>query len=367
MKSHSTSTARPIAGAAHLAAPIDCSRNEFLHPHPIADARRWPRLRAGDICRYQSSPRLLTHLSKRFGCEPEQLRLHHGAEAALKAIFAAIARIPDATLLLPEPGWDYHGTLAHRYGIRTQQYRYLEQGDRYVLDLPDLLRRIEHLACPVPLIVSPSNPLGCRVLDDELKVLAESVAASPGYCIVDQAYAGFGAAPNLDWSIGQLLAGMPSTVLVRTMSKYYGIPGLRIGFTAADPRTHEQLGLDPDYLGFSAFSDEYAARCLDAHDDFARIAEVTVEQRHVLEAGLTAFPGFAAYRSDANFVLVRTPGPAYARWLESWGVKVRTFGSPLADRIRITVPPEAYVRLILAATESFSFRPPIASTTTLTG
>lgn len=366
MKSHAMSAARPVAGADRLAAPIDCSRNEFLHPHPIAGTRRWPRLRAGDICRYQSSPQLLTHLSKRFGCEPEQLRLHHGAEAALKAIFAAIARIPDATLLLPEPGWDYHNTLAHRYGIRTQQYRYLEQGDRYVLDLSDLRRRIEQLACPVPLIVSPSNPLGCRLPDEELMALAESVAGA-GYCIVDQAYAGFGAVPNLDWSIGQLLAGMPSTVLVRTMSKYYGIPGLRVGFTAADPRTHEMLGLDPDYLGFSAFSDRYAVRCLEAHDDFARIADATVEQRHALEAGLTAIPGFAAYRSDANFVLVRTPGPAYARWLDSWGVKVRTFSSPLADRVRITVPPEAHVRSILAATESFSHHAPIASTTTPSG
>lgn len=363
---HTLRPACATVGINEMAAPIDCSRNEFLYPHPIVDKRHWPWLRAEHICRYQPTPRLLAHLAKRFACGPEQLRLHNGAEAALKEIFAAIARTPDVTLLLPEPGWEYHNTLAARYGIRTQLYRYVEQGDRYVPDLPDLRRQIDALARPVLLIVSPSNPLGCRVPEEELMALAESVAAT-GYCIVDQAYSGFGAEPNLDWSIGQLLACMPSTVLVRTMSKYYGIPGLRIGFTAADTRTHERLGLEPDYLGFSAFSDEFAVRCLEAHEEFACIAAAMVRQRDALVTGLSAVPGFTAYHSDANFVLVRTPGPAYALWLAERGLKVRTFGSELVDRVRITVPPEIYVRSILDATESFTGHGHIGSTATLAG
>lgn len=363
---HTLRPACPPVGIKGVAAPIDCSRNEFLYSHPIIDTWHWPRLRAERICRYQPTPRLLVHLARRFACGPEQLRLHNGAEAALKEIFAAIARTPDVTLLLPEPGWDYHNTLAARYGIRTQLYRYVEQGDRYVIDLPGLRRQIEGLARPVLLIVSPSNPLGCRVPEEDLMALAESVAAT-GYCIVDQAYSGFGVEPNLDWALGQLLACMPSTVLVRTMSKYYGIPGLRVGFTAADPRTHERLGLEPDYLGFSAFSDEFAVRCLEAHEEFACIAATMVTQRDALAAGLSAVPGFTAYRSDANFVLVRTPGPAYSLWLAQRGLKVRTFGAELVDRVRITVPPEAYARSILDATESFAEQGHIASTATLAG
>jgi histidinol-phosphate aminotransferase len=336
------------------AATIDCSRNEFLYPHPVLESAHWPQLGSDSICRYQPSARLLTHLAERFGCDRTDLRVHNGAESALKAIFAGIARIPDATLLLPEPGWDFHAGLAKTYGIRTELYQYVDRGDRYLPDVASLLTQIEQVDRPVLLLVSPSNPLGGRLPDELLSTLARRVAGR-GYCIVDQAYAGFAAGPTLDWSIGELLTTMPSTVLVRTMSKYYGIPGLRVGFTAAVPAVHEGLGLEPDYLGFNAFSDEFAVRCLEAHAEFERIADAVMTQRDALAARLSALPGFRAYASDANFLLVRTADPVYASWLAEHGVKVRTFATAeLRDCVRITVPPEAGVQLIVEATESFS-------------
>lgn len=335
-----------------LVAPIDCSRNEFLHPHPILGRSLWPQLDAASICRYQPSPRLLAQLAERFDCEPEVLRVHNGAEAALKSIFGALARMDNATLLLPQPGWEYHDALATRYGLRTEFYRYLDGGDARVLDIADLQRRIDRLECPVVLIVSPSNPLGTRVGDDVLQALARQVSGK-GYCIVDQAYFGFADSPNNDWAVGEVLDAMPGTILVRTLSKYYGIPGVRVGFTAAHPSVHQQFGIEPDYLGFNVFADEFAVSCLEAHDEFERIAATVVRQRDALAAGLSAIPGFQPFRSEANFLLVRTPGPGYAPWLAQHGVRVRTFTSELADCVRITVPPEADVRRILEASESF--------------
>lgn len=336
-----------------LITAIDCSRNEFLYPHPIVSSAVWPKLDAGNICRYQSGTRLLAHLAERVGCEPELLRVHSGAEAALKAIFAAVARMPDATLLLPEPGWDYHATLAHRYGIRTELYRYRDEGSEFLVDRGELDDLIERIAHPVVLIVSPSNPLGCRVADEELQELAQRVGRK-GYCVIDQAYFGFADPPNLDWSIEELLDGMPGTILVRTLSKYYGIPGLRVGFTAAHPGLHTHFGIEPDYLGFNVFADEFAVSCLQAHGEFAEIAVATVCQREALAAGLAEIPGFKPYRSQANFLLVRTPSTEYVPWLAQHGIKVRGFTSELADCIRITVPPEAHVRRILDVTASFA-------------
>ncbi|MFC5730165.1 MULTISPECIES: aminotransferase class I/II-fold pyridoxal phosphate-dependent enzyme [Nocardioides] len=332
--------------------PIDCSRNEFLHPHPILGRSGWPSLDPASICRYQPNPRLVAQLATRFDCDPAMLRVHNGAEAALKTIFAALARIENATLLLPQPGWEYHDTLAERYGLRTEFYRYLDEGDARVLDVADLERRIDRLECPAVLIVSPSNPLGARVGDDQLQALARQVSGK-GYCIVDQAYFGFAGPATNDWSVGEALDGLPGTILVRTLSKYYGIPGVRVGFTAAHPSVHGQFGIDPDYLGFNIFADEFAVSCLEAHDEFERIAATVVGQRDALAAGLSRIPGFQPFRSDANFLLVRTPGPGYAPWLDQHGVRVRTFTSELADCVRITVPPEPHVRWILEASESF--------------
>lgn len=339
-----------------LAETIDCSRNEFLHPHPIPVAS-WPRIDAGSICRYQPNPRSLTALSERFDCDTEVLRVHNGAEAALKTIFASVAQFDDATVLIPRPGWEYHDTLAARYGLRTETYRHLEIGDgeerRYALDIADLTERIDRTVRPIVLIVSPSNPLGNRVPDSMLRTLAQQVSEKGGYCIVDQAYFGFAESPNNDWSVGESLEDLPGTILVRTLSKFYGIPGVRVGFTAAHRSVHERLGIEPDYLGFSVFADEFAVACLGAHEEFRRIAAAVVRQRDELTSGFSRIPGFQPFCSDANFLLVRTPSPDYALWLADHGIRVRTFTGELADCVRITVPPEEQVRRLLTVTELF--------------
>jgi histidinol-phosphate aminotransferase len=200
--------------------------------------------------------------------------------------------------------------------------------------------------------VSPSNPLGSRVDDEVLRSLAQQVSAT-GYCIVDQAYFGF-AGVSADWSVGEALDALPRTILVRTLSKYYGIPAVRVGFTAAHPDVHRRFGLEPDYLGFDVLADELAVRCLQAHDEFERIAAAVVRQRDALAEGLSAIRGFQPFRSEANFLLVRTPDAGYAPWLARHGVRVRTFDSELADCVRITVPPEEHVRRILDASESYA-------------
>jgi histidinol-phosphate aminotransferase len=292
-------------------------------------------------------------IAQRYDVALDLIQVFNGAEHVLKLAFAAVARMREATLLLPTPGWKHYDLLANRYGLSTQRYAYRADGDAFTIDLDSLNAQIRRTARPVLLLASPTNPLGARLTESVLRDLAELVAPK-GHMIVDQTYAGYAGPANLDWSIGELLRLLPRVLIVRSLSKYYGLPGLRVGFTAALPEVHQAFGIFHDYLGFNAFSDAFAAECLRRHSEFEAIATEIEALRWKLTAAIARAPGFTPFQSHANFLLVRSPSNSYATWLADAGIRVRQFATDeLHDCVRITIPPLSAVRRIEAATKQF--------------
>ncbi len=320
---------------------IDCSRNEFLFPHPLFVDGSLPELSLADVCRYRGTPRLTAVLSERFDIEPELICLHSGAEQALKSAFSGIAAMRDATLLLPSPGWDYYSVLASRFGISTEFYHYREESDSFALDLDELVDGIRRLEKPIVLLSSPSNPLGCRLSEDTIGFLTQLVSEK-GYTILDQTYAGYAGHATLDWSFSALVRLFPQTLIVRSMSKFYGIAGLRTGYTISSLAVRSHFAMSPDYLGFNAFSDVVACECVRRHSDFELIAGEIVRNREELFSACATIEDFKPFKSMANFILLRTSGRAFGESLLDNGIRVRQFlDRALRDCVRITIPPES--------------------------
>ncbi len=176
-------------------------------------------------------------------------------------------------------------------------------------------------------VVNPDNPSGRRLDPAVLLTLHARLARRGGWLIVDEAFAD--AAP--DASIAAL-AGLPGLVILRSVGKFFGLAGIRLGFVGAPAWLREQLALrfgpwavnhPARWLGRRALADRRwqrrqrwrlhaAARRLDA-----------LLHRH----GLTVAGGTALFR------YVRHRHPArIARALAARAVLVRTFDTPPALR-----------------------------------
>jgi histidinol-phosphate aminotransferase len=134
-----------------------------------------------------------------------------------------------------------------------------------------------------------------------------------------------------------LLTRFPNLVLVRTLSKAFGLAGVRVGYALAGPpisaalrrvRPPDSVSVVSAALGVQALRDQPGMR--------RRVAGI-VDARETLYGELTGL-GLEVRPSTANFLLVRVGGGA-APVLLRRGLVVRTFpsGSPLAAFIRITV------------------------------
>jgi histidinol-phosphate aminotransferase len=206
----------------------------------------------------------------------------------------------------------------------------------FTLDPDGAVAQRREVRPDVVFVTSPNNPTGTAV---DLDTVVRLHDATRGVVVVDEAYAEFARAGTP--SALTLLEGRPRLVVSRTMSKAFGMAGLRLGYLAADPAVVDALQLVrlPYHLGSLT---QAAARTALAHTDalLATVDAVKAQRDRIVAAlpglGLTSVP------SDANFVLFGRFADARAAWqaLLDRDVLVRDVGLPGWLRVTAGTPEE---------------------------
>ncbi|HWJ07902.1 MAG TPA: Rv2231c family pyridoxal phosphate-dependent protein CobC [Nocardioides sp.] len=185
-------------------------------------------------------------------------------------------------------------------------------------------------------IGNPTNPTGVLHPADEIRSLLR-----PGrVVVVDEAF--------MDCVPGETesLAGvrLPGLVVIRSLTKHWGIPGIRAGYLVGDAMVVAGLALNqtPWSVGTTAAAAVEACTSLQAADEAHRRAEEISDRREHLEKGLADL-GIDFLPSAASFVLART-GPGVREALREQGIAVRR-----ADTFPGLDP--SWVRIAVRATE----------------
>jgi len=282
--------------------------------------------------------RLRRALAEYVGVGPEHIVAGAGSDELIDLLTRMFVAPGEAILNFP-PTFGMYAFSAEVQGAR-------------VINLPrrpDFSLRLEGFAeqarkARLIFVVSPNNPTGTPLSAEELAVLLDTDRP----VVVDEAYAEFAGD-----SFVRLVAGHPNLIVLRTMSKWAGLAGLRIGYMVASPEVVAvaMRAKQPYSVNVAA---EVAAIASVADRDWlmANVARIVAERAR-LAAMLAALPGFEVVPSQANFILCRVSG-ADARGLRDGlaarGIMVRYFDTPLLqNHIRVSVgTPEQSDRLVAA-------------------
>ncbi len=188
-------------------------------------------------------------------------------------------------------------------------------------------------------LCDPNNPTGTVEARATLRGLLEGLAALPGggpVVVLDEAYREFAGT-----SLADTADEFPRLIIVRTLSKAYGLAGIRVGYAVAHPALTARLSAVRPPGSIATLSASIAAAAL-ANSAFAdaNVAMLTAERERwrnaLLEAGWRALP------SVTNFLLVDAITPwaadSAAERLLRCGLVPRRFGAgPLRSFLRLTV------------------------------
>jgi histidinol-phosphate aminotransferase len=262
-----------------------------LHSYPIGGARRLLAALATDL-----------HLSA------DKIVISHGSADLLRALFAYLLK-KDDTLLLPSPGWSFYNATAALVEAQVTTYSLADRGDTFAYNREVISAQIEARQPKVVLICSPNNPTGNVFSADDFIWLVYRYPQVN--FILDEAYYGFCRAYSFAQEDALLsLTDRPNVYIVRTLSKFYGLANLRVGFLVANEQNATNLNKIAPAFGLPTFNQEIAARRLfDKKYDF-QMKEEYAAVNHYLYHALRRVPGFTPYQSCANFILARHD----ARW-----------------------------------------------------
>ena len=350
------------AVASRYGVPIERIARFDLNTSPSAPAVAERALAAGwletGLSEYPPSDylRLVEAAAARYGVSPDELLVGAGADEILDLV--AKAFLPaGGTAVLPAPTYAMYRVLSEQRRATIRSVPRLGAGAGYAFDAAAI--RESAGGADLVWLCSPNNPTGLveppgaiAGLLDGLLADAAAAGAHPPVVVLDEAYAEFVGASLLD-----LRRAYPRFIGVRTLSKAYGLAGLRVGFAIASPATIAELApyrppgsvsVVSVTIGTAALLDDDATRA-----NLARVAR----ERARLAAGLAA-AGWSIGPSVTNFLLAGFGTPeraaAMAEALLGRGLVPRTFGPrhPLSDHLRLTVRDVAEnERLIDAARE----------------
>ena len=236
-------------------------------------------------------------IAQKKGVNPTRLFLGNGSDEAIDLLFRIFCR----------PGIDNIVSIAPTYGmysvcaaINDIECREVMLGEDFSLPVEALLNATD-MQSKLLFVCSPNNPTANAFPREQLVSL---LSRFPGIVVVDEAYIDFSSVP----SMVELIDQYPNLIVLQTLSKAYGLAGLRIGLAFAEERIirlFEQVKY-PYNIGTDTLA--LALRLLAT--DITPQVQTLIAERERVAAALTELPYIEkVYPSDANFLLVKTARP----------------------------------------------------------
>ena len=236
-------------------------------------------------------------IAQKKGVSPSRLFLGNGSDEAIDLLFRIFCR----------PGVDNVISIAPTYGmysvcaaINDIACREVMLGEDFSLPVDELLAAADAQS-KLLFICSPNNPTANAFPREQIVSL---VRQFPGIVVVDEAYIDFSSEP----SMVELIDEYPNLIVLQTLSKAYGLAGLRMGLAMAHERIisiFEQVKY-PYNIGADTLA--LALRLLET--DITPQVQTLIAERERVAAAFRALPCITkVYPSDANFLLVKTERP----------------------------------------------------------
>jgi histidinol-phosphate aminotransferase len=245
---------------------------------------------------------LSERLAHDFGTEEQKILLGYGSEDILKQAVQCYINKGEK-IMMPSHSWWYYKKIADDVDGISIEYPIAEGEYTFYYDVEEMIKVYNEQKPKMVLISSPNNPTGNRLDIEQLHVVLEKMKNT--IVVLDEAYSSFDVTYKTD-PVG-LVTRFPNLIIIRTFSKYYALAGIRTGFAFLGDNLEKFALLSTRYLGFNRLSEKIAIAALDSPEYYDSIRFKMAADMEMLYNDLNRRPGFTAYRSYANFILVKIP------------------------------------------------------------
>jgi histidinol-phosphate aminotransferase len=270
----------------------------------------------------------------------EQIFLGNGSDEAIDLLFRAFCEPAKDNVILMPPTY---GMYAVQGNIHGAELRFADLNDDFEPNMNSVFLLVnEHTK--IIFLCSPNNPTGNSLPVDFIEKILLNF---DGLVVVDEAYIDF--SDKDSWS--QSLEKYPNLVVLQTLSKAWGLAGLRIGMALANEQIINVLNKIKYPYNLNTSTIELAENALKNVDIFNKNLDLLTQEKHQLAIKLSTLPIVEkVFPSDANFLLIKVKNAHDTyQFLAQNGIVVRnrTNEKHCENCLRITIgTPIENVRLV---------------------
>ena len=318
---------------------VKLNTNENPWPPSPAVEKAWREMDWKRLNRYPDpcADKLRDAFASANGVKRENVIVGNGSDDLLTMIFRAFTS-PELPVAIPEPTYSLYPVLAAMQGAKVIKIALDEEKN---FDLPaDFLAQTE--GANLLIFPRPNAPTGNAFAKEDVRRLCREFN---GIVVIDEAYGDFSADNCMEFA-----SLFPNVLVMRTMSKSYGLAGLRLGYAVGAKELIDGLMKLKDSYNVDMISQVIAEAAFSDRAYFnARCEEIKAQRTHL--ASQLEKLNFKIIPSEANFLFVSPPdgdGERCFKLLRESAVVVRYFPKAAGGKyVRITIgTPDECARLM---------------------
>ncbi|AGA68549.1 L-threonine O-3-phosphate decarboxylase [Desulfitobacterium dichloroeliminans LMG P-21439] len=270
--------------------------------------------------------RLRRKMAQRYSLTEEEILLGNGAG---ELIFLLLHALKPGRVLIPQPAFSEYERAALACGAEVNKiFLGVEGWDSLDFDRPETQRAWEKAMAENDLIFinSPHNPTGSSLRREQFETIIALAHKSKTWVVLDESFVDF-LEDKIRWSGKEYLSDFPNLLVLYSLTKFYSIPGLRLGCIFADPSLLGRLKKQRDPWAVNALAEEAGLAALTDESYAEQVRERLGEskaffykefQSRIKEGKLS---GIEVYPSTVNFALIEILDTQGAK--DSLGAKLR--------------------------------------------
>ncbi len=242
--------------------------------------------------------KLREKLAAHHGIDPESILCGNGST---ELIYLLPRALKPRTVIIPVPTFsEYERACMMVKGAKVEHYLTAEENG-YNVNTDEFSRDLQ--GCDMAFLCNPNNPTGNIMKRDDILELAKAAAKAQCMLVIDEAFIDF----DPRESVIHDLESYPRLIVLRSMTKFYALTGLRAGYAVAHRDTVARLKQYKEPWTVNSLAQKAAVAALEDRDYMKRTMDVIVKEKAYLEKSFREL-GLQHYPSAANYYLLRKDG-----------------------------------------------------------
>ena len=237
-------------------------------------------------------------LARYHGLLPEEILVGNGST---ELIYLVVRALQPARALIVAPAFSVYQEALEMARVPYEFHLTRESGRFTLEQLP------EAPAAELVFLANPASPSGALLSPERLLSWLKAWDAAGVFVALDEAFIDFVEEASLKTSLRQF----PRLILLRSFTKFFAIPGLRLGYLLAAPELIARLAAMQEPWSVSTLAQAVGRACLQDQDYMARTRSLVSEARRHLYQGLQALPGLTPFPGEANYLLAKLTLPGW--------------------------------------------------------